>query len=317
MTNRSAIAALHSLRGTDAALQNTQAHISSGYRVVNASDNAAYWSISTTMHSDDMAMGAVQDALALEAATVDVAFTGMNSAIDIVTQFKSKLVAAREPGVDRDKVNAELTELRNQIRSIAESANFNGQNWLHSDDGLQEPQRELITGFVRSEDGSVRVTTNKIWESGNVLTGLIDETNSGVYGILTQPGAVYGWDLSNPNYVFMLGKDPYVSGREMTVDATTPNSDIDKMITGIEYMQKHMVTAAAKLGSFSSGIELQTKFIQDLRDATNRGIGRLRDADMNEESTRLKALQVQQQLGVQALSIANSEADNVVQLFRS
>ena len=45
-------------------------------------------------------------------------------------------------------------------------------------------------------------------------------------------------------------------------------------------------------------------------------IGRLVDADMNEESTRLKALQTQQQLGVQALSIANSSAENIMSLFR-
>ena len=48
----------------------------------------------------------------------------------------------------------------------------------------------------------------------------------------------------------------------------------------------------------------------------DKGIGRLVDADMNEESTRLKALQTQQQLGIQSLSIANSSAENILQLFR-
>ena len=72
-------------------------------------------------------------ALGLGAATVDVAYTAMNSAIDVVNQIKSKLVAAREPGVDRTKVQSEITELQKQLKSVADSASFSGQNWLSID----------------------------------------------------------------------------------------------------------------------------------------------------------------------------------------
>jgi flagellin len=51
-------------------------------------------------------------------------------------------------------------------------------------------------------------------------------------------------------------------------------------------------------------------------DAVMRGVGQLVDADMNEESTKLQALQVKQQLGVQALSIANNSSQTILQLFR-
>jgi flagellin len=51
-------------------------------------------------------------------------------------------------------------------------------------------------------------------------------------------------------------------------------------------------------------------------DAVSRGVGQLVDADMEEESTRLQALQVQQQLGIQALSIANGNSQNILSLFR-
>ena len=51
-------------------------------------------------------------------------------------------------------------------------------------------------------------------------------------------------------------------------------------------------------------------------DAIDRGVGTLVDADMNEESTRLQALQVQQQLGIQALSIANGNSQQILSLFR-
>jgi flagellin len=61
---------------------------------------------------------------------------------------------------------------------------------------------------------------------------------------------------------------------------------------------------------------MQQEFVKDLMNAIDRGIGTLVDANMNEESTRLQALQVQQQLGIQALSIANSNAQAILSLFR-
>lgn len=115
MTNVSAMTALKSLQQTNSALETTQSRIATGFRVAEASDNAAYWSIATTMRSDNKALGTVQDALGLGAAKVDVAYTGVNSAIEVVDEIKSKLVAAREPGVDRAKVQAEISELQNQL----------------------------------------------------------------------------------------------------------------------------------------------------------------------------------------------------------
>jgi flagellin len=77
-----------------------------------------------------------------------------------------------------------------------------------------------------------------------------------------------------------------------------------------------MTSAAASLGSISSRIELQNDFMSKLMDSLDRGIGRLVDADMEEESTRLQALQVQQQLGIQALSIANAASQQILRLFK-
>ena len=74
--------------------------------------------------------------------------------------------------------------------------------------------------------------------------------------------------------------------------------------------------AAATLGSNSARIDSQTSFNSKLIDAIDRGVGVLVDADMNAESARLSALQVQQQLGVQALSIANSSSQTILSLFR-
>ena len=74
--------------------------------------------------------------------------------------------------------------------------------------------------------------------------------------------------------------------------------------------------AAANLGAVKQRTTMQQDFVGKLMDAISRGIGTLVDADMNEESTRLQALQVQQQLGVQSLSIANQNNQNILALFK-
>ena len=70
MTNVSAMTALQSLNATLKSLDRTQTHISTGYRVGSAEDNAAYWSIATTMRSDNSALSTVTDALGLGAARI-------------------------------------------------------------------------------------------------------------------------------------------------------------------------------------------------------------------------------------------------------
>ncbi|MGI9387084.1 MAG: flagellin, partial [Methyloligellaceae bacterium] len=79
---------------------------------------------------------------------------------------------------------------------------------------------------------------------------------------------------------------------------------------------QEMTTAASDLGAVSSRIDLQSDFVSNLMDSIDRGVGTLVDADLNVESTRLQALQTQQQLGIQALSIANSNSQNILSLFR-
>ena len=127
MTNTAAMTALSTLQQTNKNMEMTQNRISTGLRVATATDNAAYWSIATTMRTDNNALSTVRDALGLGAATIDVAYTALESTIDVVDEIKSKLVAARQPGIDRAKVQAEVAELQNQLVSIGSSAVFQGK----------------------------------------------------------------------------------------------------------------------------------------------------------------------------------------------
>lgn len=157
MTNHAAMSALQTLRSVSSELQKTQSEVSSGLRIATASDNAAYWSISTTMRSDHSALSAVQDALGLGAAKVDTAYAGMDAVIDVLIQFTAKLVAAKESDVDKSKVQSELDQLKEQVLSIATSASFSGQSWLNTDitdiyDSAVN-RSSVVSSFVRTSSG--------------------------------------------------------------------------------------------------------------------------------------------------------------------
>jgi flagellin-like hook-associated protein FlgL len=316
MTNNSAIAALSTLRSISKDMEDTQNRVSTGYRVSDASDNAAYWSIATTMRSDNKALSTVQDALGLAAAKTDTAFTGLNAAIDVVSEIKAKLVAAREPGVDKTKIDSELTELKNQLVSISESASFSGQNWLYNDDATANTTVEMVGSFNRKADNSVSVGILEFDTSSSTLVDTNDAANGLLTGdiVVTVPS---GTTTTSATYFLVdASSSTGASGTEIALDATTTDADLDGMISAVDAMLTSMTDSAAVLGATNTRITMQDDFVADLMDVIDKGVGRLVDADMNEESTKLKALQTQQQLGIQALSIANSSSENILSLFR-
>lgn len=310
MTNTSAMTALKSLQKTNESMDMVQARISTGYRVSEASDNAAYWSIATTMRSDNAALGTVQDALGLGSAKIDIAYTGMNSALDVVNEIKVKLVAAREPGVDRTKIQSEISELQDQLTGIAESASFSGENWLSVDSGAANFSnlRNIVSSFNRANDGTVSVATIEVDITSTALFDP-DTGGSGPVGILDVETTTANGATPAVNVVYS------VSTLDITL-ATVDDVVLDAMISVVDATAQTMTTSASNLGAFKSRVNMQNEFVSNLMDAIERGVGQLVDADMTEESTRLQALQVQQQLGVQALSIANSNAQTILSLFQ-
>jgi len=303
MTNISAMTALQSLNSTNKSLETTQSRISTGYRVGSAEDNAAYWSIATTMRSDNGALSTVKDALGLGAATIDVAYTGMNNAIEVTKEIKNKLVAARQPGIDRAKVQSEVAELQNQLLSISESSVFSGENWLSVDSSAAtyNSTKTIVASFSRSGGAvsigtiSVDLTTTELIDS-NDQSGILDSEDTTTNGAVTY--SVTTLDIST------------------LTDTDDDLADLEQMISWVDDGISSMTTAASNLGAVKQRTNLQKEFVNSLMDAIDRGVGALVDADMNEESTRLQALQLQQQLGIQALSIANQNSQQILSLFR-
>ncbi|CAN0558999.1 unnamed protein product, partial [Laminaria digitata] len=211
------------------------------------------------------------------------------------------IVAAREPGVDRAKIQSEIDQLQEQLFSNAEASSFTGENWLAVDSTLPDysATKSIVSSFTRTST-SVSVETIDINVAGIELFDAADQS-----GILDSTFTTTGAGA--------------VTVSVFTLDITAAgidDADIDDMISNVDAKLQGLTTAASDLGAIKKRLSMQMDFVSNLMDAIDRGIGTLVDADMSEESTRLQALQTQQQLGVQSLAIANTTSQNILTLFQ-
>jgi len=298
LTNSAAMTALQPLRNVSASLQTTEHRISTGQRVATASDNSAYWSIATSMRADNAALSAVSDSLGLSAATVDTEYTALNKVIGDsnsgLTKLQALLVEAKTAGIDRTKIQAEITQIQQDMKNVANAATFNGVNWL-STTATTPATVNLVSSFSRVGGtptiNTITVTVANYSLSTSTTAGILD-TVSGTASVDT------------------------ISIAALT-DSATDQTTLDGYIAQVTAAINTVSQSAANLGAIKNRISNNTEFVKSLMDSVDRGIGQLVDADMNAESTRLQALQTQQQLGVQALSIANQNSQSILSLFRS
>ncbi|GGI19545.1 flagellin N-terminal helical domain-containing protein [Bradyrhizobium guangdongense] len=297
LTNSAAMTALQTLRNVSSSLQTTENRISTGQRVATASDNAAYWSIATSMRADNAALSAVSDSLGLSAATVDTEYTALTAVVGDstggLTKLQALLVEAKTAGIDRTKIQADITQIQQQMKGTASAATFNGVNWL-STTATTPATFDLVSSFSRVGGtptiGSITLTIANY--------SLYTSTQGGILDKVSGTASVDTIDISTLT--------------DSAADQTTLSGYIAQVTTAIN----SVASAAAGLGAVKNRIATNTDFVKTLMDSVTRGVGQLVDADMNAESTRLQALQTQQQLGVQALSIANQNSQSILSLFK-
>lgn len=315
VTNTSARTALLNIRNIDSEMEKTQNRIATGYRVSSAADDSGYWSIASSMRSENKVLSTVNDGLGLGAAMVDVTYTAMDASIGIVDEIKNKMLAALEPGVDRNKLQLDIDQLQEQIISIAKSASFSGENWLYHELGKNTPSQKSIVGSVnRDASGNLKMTTL------NVDTEFTSLVKLGFGGpVATSGNGILSNIRTNIDYTDSSGATATgtAAGGVIDFDLTAMTTDqLLLQIQATELASIELIDAAAGMGALKNRIDMQTEFVANLMESIDAGIGRLVDADMNKESTRLKALQAQEQLGIQALSIANSSSQSFLTLFR-
>jgi flagellin len=419
LTNSSAMTALQTLSMTNKNLSTTQNRIATGQRVSTASDNAAYWSIATTMRSDNKALGAVQDALGLGAATIDTMYTGLTATVDIMSDLKAKLTTARTPGVDREKIQSDIDNMLADLKSSADSSVFNSENWLSvNSKGLDyNATKSVVSSFSRaggavsidtvdiglsdiklydSQDdatftgGTYQTTGTSAYDATTIGTApatngvisitvgaaaavdiavsqsdsikdIADKINKlGIEGLtvgIDDAGTALQFSSRNVEDIAIDGATGTGGVADVTLTAATDAAvksekgildktydafrdgaweefsvssiDISKLtdstsdlqtletyLKAVDTASSEIADAATNLGAIKNRVDRQQTFVKSMVDSIDRGIGQLVDADMNAESTRLQALQVQQQLGIQALSIANGNSQSILSLFR-
>jgi len=394
LTNQSAMVALQTLQSINKNLAMNQSQISTGRKVDTARDNASIWAISQTMQSDVDGFKGISDALATGSASVAVARTASESITDLLGQIKSKIVAAQDPSSDQEKLQTDIAELRSQVGSVVNAAQFNGLNLVNGTNG----SINVLASLDRDAAGNVSASSiavagqNLATGAGAIKAALAGSDGAGADGhtaaividaagtadIVIVNAALAAGDTfevkiggsyvsytvtaedvaaGTPEEVVANGIRTAINGMDgtditadvagdtITVtnaggDTVNMTSEIISVGTGglsgltginvddagggnstqaladIEGLIQTSISAAAAFGSSQARIDTQADFLSKLTDSLKIGIGALVDANMEEASARLQALQVQQQLATQSLSIANQAPQNILSLFR-
>lgn len=187
---------------------------------------------------------------------------------------------------------------------------------------------DKVSMRIGDKTASYTVSSSDI-TSGNTVADLVAVGMKNSIDALGVSGLTVNYDSGTPGQLSFANagtKDLTVSGQYKntssgglgalaTIDVTTA-SNASLALGSIETMLQTSIDAASEFGSTQKRIDIQTNFVGKLTDALKSGIGSMVDADMEETSARLQALQVQQQLATQALSIANQQPQNILALFR-
>ena len=188
---------------------------------------------------------------------------------------------------------------------------------------------DKISMRIGDKTASYTVSANDVTSGANSIADLVAVGMKNAIDALGISGLTVDYDSGTPGQLAFTNagtKDLSVSGQFKnaasgglgalaSIDVTT-SAGAATAWGSIEAMVQTSIDAASEFGSSQKRIEIQTDFVGKLSDALKAGIGTLVDADMEETSARLQALQVQQQLATQSLSIANQQPQNILALFR-
>jgi flagellin len=279
-TNTGAMAALQSLTETNKGLSQVQSRINTGLNVASTKDDSASYTIAQGLRGDMGGLKAVSSSLSRAKSVTDVAVAGAEQISDVVNQMKAKAYQSADAGIDtatRTALNNDFVALRDQITTIVNSSDFNGTNLLKTGGGT-------VTALQSLKDSDTSSATT--------------------------------W---NPDSLSVANQTLDLGGSVVTVasgGAIDTQANAQAMIDTLTTTQNNLKTTLSTLGAASRKIDAQSTFTSKLSDTIESGIGNLVDADLAKESARLQALQVKQQLGVQALSIANQAPQTITSLFR-
>jgi flagellin len=257
-------------------MNQVQSRINTGLAVGSTKDDSSKYTVAQTLRGDLGGLGAVTSSLNNAKSVTDTAIAGAEQISDILNQMKSKAYEAADAGLEADS----RTAIDKDFTAL----------------------KEQITTIIKSS------------EFNN--TNLLDEDFTGTTTVaaLQSLTITTGADVTDSLNVANQGFTAKVTD---AIDTTIASqTDAEAMVGKLDDVIKDVNTSLSDMGAASRKIEGQLSFTSKLSDVVETGIGNLVDADLAKESAKLQALQVQQQLGVQALSIANQAPQTILSLFR-
>ncbi|MFG6625928.1 flagellin [Sulfitobacter sp. 1A12056] len=306
-TNTSAMNALSTLRNVNSNLNQTQDRISTGLKVGSAKDNAAYFAISETMKGDSGMTKAVNESLTLTKNSLATARVGAESVKDLANQFSERVAFAQSGDATIDDIATELAEIVKQMGTSISQSTFNGDDLVAAGDTVTDAVVDGTSGLI---------TTNAATSTGErtltVVTGISRLNDT----FATTDMTVNGVDLKEIHNEFKIISDNLTTNYNALTTDTAKETYLKNTLTTAQGLLERSVSAETTLGVAEKSIENQQEFLTKLSDNLDSGVGAMVDANMEEEAARLQALQVQQQLASQSLSIANQAPQNILSLFR-
>jgi flagellin len=216
--------------------------------------------------------------------------------LDSVKQSLSRGQSALDVAIS---AGTSISDLLTQMKALALSASDKGLNTTDRTalNDQFKSLRDQITTIVTNADFN---GTNIIKASGTTIYALANADGTSKITVAAEDMSLGGTNLTSVNTTASIGT------------STTANT----MIGNLQSALDNVSASLAKLGTGSNALNTHATFITSLQDSLNSGISNLVDADLAKESATLQALQTKQQLGVQALSIANSSTSVLLSLFR-
>jgi flagellin len=276
-TNVGAMVALQSLESTQQQLNVTEKQISTGYRVADSTDDGAAYAIAQNIRSTVSALTSANQQLGSVQGLMSTTQTGLNNISNTMASMRDVLVNLSSSSVQGTERTNYITQYNSLLANVKTDIQDADYNGL-----------TLIGNVTGSSGsyGSIAVARN---ESG------------ATYGIASFSGSA------------LFGSISFTSTQ--LNGATTVGALITS--TGTFLNQLNSVNNELNtIGSAINYINNQTTYNSDKIDALNSGLGSLIDADLAKESAQLTALQIRQQLGTQALSLANQAPQTLLALFR-
>ena len=268
----------------------------------NTGAQVALQYLNATQGQLDKVQGAINSGLKVASAKDDGAIyaiaqnqratvAGYQSVINSINNGSSAIDVALSAGQS-------ISDLLIQMKSKALAA---------ADSSLDTASRQALNAnFTALRDQISTIVKNAVFNGFN----LVDGSTNQVTALASADGA---------RRITTAGQNLKLSGSIVTIRTTSTISTQAKASTLIATIQSSLTnvnSALAKLSSGAAKFSIQASFTQKLSDTLTAGIGNLVDANMAQESAKLQALQVKQQLGVQALSIANQAPQTILSLFR-